>query len=43
VPIFTEIRISGDTGVPVVVSDPDKPPAQAFINIGREIHKQFAQ
>ncbi|HON07818.1 MAG TPA: Mrp/NBP35 family ATP-binding protein [Verrucomicrobiota bacterium] len=42
VPIFTEIRISGDKGVPVVVSDPDKPPAQAFINIAREIHKHLA-
>ncbi len=43
VPIFTEIRISGDNGVPVVVSSPDEPPAQAFINIGREIQKQFDQ
>ena len=43
VPIFTEIRISGDNGIPVVISDPDKPPAQAFINIAREIQKQFVQ
>lgn len=41
VPIYTEIRISGDRGVPIVVSDPDKPPAQAFINIARELQKQL--
>jgi len=33
VPIFTEIREGGDRGVPVVVSSPDKPTGQAFLNI----------
>lgn len=30
VPLFTEIREGGDTGVPVVVKSPEGPPAQAF-------------
>jgi ATP-binding protein involved in chromosome partitioning len=42
VPIYTEIRISGDKGIPVVVSNPDSAPAQAFINIAKELHKQFS-
>src|SRR5215467_12552321 len=33
VPIFTEIREGGDSGLPVVVSSPNKPAAQAFIHI----------
>src|SRR5580765_5191726 len=37
VPIFTEIREAGDRGVPVVVSNPDKPPAQAFLNVAQTI------
>jgi ATP-binding protein involved in chromosome partitioning len=37
IPIFTEIRISGDKGVPVVVSAPDKPPAQAFIKVAEAL------
>jgi len=37
VPIFTEIREAGDQGVPVVVSNPDKPPAQAFLNVAQTI------
>ena len=30
IPIFTEIREGGDAGVPVVVENPDGPPAQSF-------------
>jgi ATP-binding protein involved in chromosome partitioning len=33
VPIYTAIRESGDRGVPVVVSDPQGAPAQAFMRI----------
>src|ERR1700722_2891531 len=33
VPLFTEIREGGDKGVPIVVSQPDKPPGQAFLKI----------
>jgi ATP-binding protein involved in chromosome partitioning len=40
VPLFTEIRIGGDNGVPVVVSAPDQPPGQAFIKIAQALcHK----
>jgi len=37
VPIFTEIREGGDQGVPVVVSNPDKPPAKAFFTVAQTI------
>lgn len=37
VPIFTEIREGGDRGVPVVVSSPDKPAGQAFLNIAKSL------
>lgn len=33
VPIFMEIRESGDSGVPVVVSAPESAPAQSFIRL----------
>jgi ATP-binding protein involved in chromosome partitioning len=33
IPIFTEIRVAGDAGVPIVVSAPDKPAGQAFLKI----------
>ncbi len=33
VPIFTDIRIGSDKGVPVVVSAPDSPAAKAFLQI----------
>jgi len=37
VPIFTEIREGGDCGVPVVVSNPDKPPAKAFFHVAQTV------
>ena len=37
VPIFTEIREGGDCGVPVVVSAPDEPAGQAFIEIAETL------
>ncbi len=37
IPIFTEIREAGDRGVPVVVSQADKLPGQAFINVARAL------
>jgi len=37
IPIFTEIRAGGDLGVPVVVSEPENPPAQAFIKIAESL------
>jgi ATP-binding protein involved in chromosome partitioning len=33
IPIFTEIRIGGDEGHPVVISAPKSPPGQAFVRI----------
>ena len=37
IPIFVEIRLGGDAGVPVVVSDSQKPPAQAFMEIAKAL------
>jgi ATP-binding protein involved in chromosome partitioning len=37
IPIFTDIRIGGDTGVPVVVSAPDSAPAKAFLEIAGKL------
>lgn len=37
VPIDQRVRIGGDSGVPIVVSDPDSPAAQAFVNIAKDI------
>jgi ATP-binding protein involved in chromosome partitioning len=39
IPIFTEIRQGGDAGIPVVVSDPEKPPGQAFISIAKTLRE----
>ena len=37
IPLFTEIRMAGDAGIPVVVSAGEEPPAQAFIKIAEKI------
>ena len=42
VPIFTEIRESGDRGTPVVVSAPNHPAARAFIQIAEALRKKLA-
>jgi ATP-binding protein involved in chromosome partitioning len=41
VPIFTEIREGGDQGVPVVVSAPNGPAAQVFIQIAASMRKRL--
>ena len=41
IPLYTEIRVGGDEGVPVVVSSPDAPPAQAFIRIAETLRNQL--
>jgi ATP-binding protein involved in chromosome partitioning len=41
VPIFTEIREGGDQGVPVVVSAPNGPAAQVFIQIAMSMRKRL--
>ena len=41
VPIYTEIRIGGDRGVPVTVSDPGEAPSQAFLTIARSLRTRL--
>jgi ATP-binding protein involved in chromosome partitioning len=41
VPIFTEIREGGDQGIPVVVSAPNGPAAQVFIQIATSMRKRL--
>jgi ATP-binding protein involved in chromosome partitioning len=41
VPLFTEIRVGGDSGIPVVVSAPGQPAAQVFISIGQNLHQRL--
>jgi ATP-binding protein involved in chromosome partitioning len=37
VPIYTEIRVGGDQGQPVVITDPKGAPARAFIDIAQKV------
>ena len=37
VPIYTEIRVGGDEGLPVVISDPKGPPARCFADIAHNL------
>ncbi len=41
IPIYTEIRIGGDQGQPVVVTGPDTPPGQAFIKVAEALRKKM--
>ena len=41
VPIFTEIREGGDRGMPIVVSTPNHPAGQAFIQIAEALRKKL--
>src|SRR3989475_6512693 len=40
VPLFTEIRQAGDKGVPVIVSMPSTPPAQAFLTVAKALQQR---
>jgi ATP-binding protein involved in chromosome partitioning len=42
VPLGMEVRIGGDRGVPVVVSDPNSPQAIAFRNAAEEVARQIS-
>jgi ATP-binding protein involved in chromosome partitioning len=42
IPIYLEIRRGGDAGLPVVVSNPQDAPAQAFMNIAKSLRDKFA-
>ena len=39
IPIYTEIRVGGDRGVPVVVSDPGAPSGHAFIRLAQALRE----
>jgi len=43
IPIFTEIREGGDSGVPVAVSSPNTPQGEAFINIAKTLRRQMEE
>ena len=39
IPIFTEIRIGGDQGQPVVVSSPGSAPAEVFVRVAEQLRE----
>lgn len=39
IPLFTEIRESGDAGIPIVVSAPGGAPAKGFIGVAEQLRK----
>ena len=41
IPLFTEIRIAGDLGVPIVVSAPESQAGQAFIEIAETLRQKL--
>jgi len=41
VPIFVEIREGGDSGTPVVVSSPEKPPGKALLKVAEGLPQQM--
>ncbi len=41
IPIFTEIRMGGDQGMPVVVSQPEAPYSQVFVTIAQALRRQL--
>ena len=41
IPLYTEIRMGGDQGVPVVVSAPDAPSGQAFVRIAETLREKL--
>jgi ATP-binding protein involved in chromosome partitioning len=41
IPIFTDIRVGGDRGVPVVVSAPEGPSGQAFLRIAEALRQRL--
>ena len=41
IPIFMEIRVGGDQGVPVVVSAPNSPAARVFVQIAVSMRKRL--
>ena len=41
IPLFSDIRVCGDKGVPIVVAEPDSIPAQAFTRCAESVLKQL--
>jgi ATP-binding protein involved in chromosome partitioning len=41
IPLFTEIRVGGDQGVPVVVSAADQPPGQSFVAVAKGLRERL--
>jgi ATP-binding protein involved in chromosome partitioning len=41
VPIFTEIRESGDRGIPVVISQPSGAPAKSFVQVAVTLREKL--
>jgi ATP-binding protein involved in chromosome partitioning len=41
IPIYTDIRIGGDQGQPVVVTAPKEPPGQAFIKVAEALRQKL--
>lgn len=41
IPIYTEIRVAGDQGQPVVVSDPRGAPAAAFLQVAQNVQARL--
>ena len=42
IPLYTEIRIGGDQGQPIVVTSPASPPGQAFLRVAEALRQKFA-
>jgi len=42
IPLGMQVREGGDKGVPVVVSDPESPQAQAFRSVAEEVARQVS-
>ena len=43
IPLFTEIRIGGDLGVPIVVSNPSSGPGIAFVKVAETVQRLLDQ
>jgi ATP-binding protein involved in chromosome partitioning len=42
IPIYQPIREGGDTGVPLVISDPESPAAHAFMTVAEQTAAQLS-
>ena len=41
-PIYAPVRVGGDTGVPIVVGEPESPVAQAFLDVAARAAAQIS-